>query len=65
MLDLTPTTLTVNDLFVRESLAMAERYHALTRDDAAANSKPVAQTVIRVPRISVVRRLVQVLPRPA
>jgi hypothetical protein len=65
MLDLNPTTCKVNDMFVRETLAKAERYHSLTRNDTVATSKPVAQTVIRLPRISVIRRLVQILPRPA
>ena len=65
MLDLNPTTCKVNDLFVRESLAKAERYHSLTRSDAMVETKPAAQTVIRFPRISVIRRLVHALPRPA
>jgi hypothetical protein len=65
MLDLNPTTCKVNDMFVRETLAKAERYHSLTRNDTVATSKPVAQTVIRLPRISAIRRLVQALPRPA
>jgi hypothetical protein len=65
MIDLTPTNLNVNDLWIRENLAKAERYHALTRGEEAVQKQSVERPAIQMPRISVIRRLVQALPRPA
>jgi len=65
MIDLTPTTLKVNDLRISQDLAKGERYHALTRDDVVTGKLPVERSAIRMPRISVLRRLVNALPRPA
>ena len=65
MLDLTPTSCKVNDLFIRESLARAEQHHALTRNTASAGKQPVARQVIRLPRISLFTRVFHLRPRPA
>jgi hypothetical protein len=65
MIALTPTNLKVNDFFIRESLAKAERHHTLTRSDTVAETKPVVRLAIRLPRVTVIRRLGQFLPRPA
>ena len=65
MLDLTPTSCKVNDLFIRESLARAEQHHALTRNTVSAGKQPVAKQAIQTPRISLFARLVHLLPRPA
>ena len=35
MSNLTPTNCTVNDLWIRENLAKAERHHSLTRAEVA------------------------------
>jgi hypothetical protein len=65
MIGQTPTSLNVNDMRIRETLAKAERYHTLTRNDAVAYDKRAVQSVIRMPRVSLVRRIAQMLPRPA
>jgi hypothetical protein len=65
MLGLTPTSCKVNDLFIRESVAKAERYHALTRDAAPVEKQPSANVAIQLPRISVFRRLTHFVLRPA
>lgn len=65
MFDLTPTSCKVNDLFIRESLAKAEQYHALTRDVAPATKQSATKAGIQMPRISVFRRLTHLVLRPA
>jgi hypothetical protein len=65
MLDLTPTTLKVNDMRIGQTLAKAEQYHSLTRGDVVTGKQPVERPAIQMPRISVLRRLVHALPRPA
>jgi hypothetical protein len=65
MIDLTPTTLKVNDLRISQDLAKAERYHALTRNDVATRKEAVERPALQRPRISLIRRLAQALPRPA
>ena len=65
MLDLTPTTCKANDLWIRNQLTKAERYHELTRSDSVANRQPVEQRTVQAPRISLIGRLIHALPRPA
>ena len=65
MLDLTPTSLTVNDLWISETLAKAERHHALTRTITAPEKRSETRFTLQLPRISLFRRLLQSLPRPA
>jgi hypothetical protein len=65
MLDLTPTSCKVNDLWISETLAKAERHHALTRSSAAPERKTAFRFALKLPRISLVRRLRHTLPRPA
>jgi hypothetical protein len=55
----------VHSMRFQERLAKSERFHALTRDDGTAEKKPGAWLEIRMPRISVIRRVVQILPGPA
>ena len=64
MFELSPTASEVTYLRVQDDLARAERYHALTRTEGVAE-KAGAQSVIRLPRVSLVRRLGHLLPRPA
>jgi hypothetical protein len=40
MSNLTPTNCTVNDLWIRENLAKAERHHSLTRPDGCPEQRP-------------------------
>ena len=65
MRDVTPTSCKANDLWINETLASAERYHALTRTDAAPEKRSAIQFALKLPRISLVRRLRHMLPRPA
>jgi hypothetical protein len=65
MIGQTPTSLKVNDMWIRENLAKAERYHALTRNEADAEKQPITYSTVRMPRISLFRRLATALPRPA
>ena len=53
---LTPTQCTANDMWIRENLVKAERYHSLTRSDIASER--------RASHTSRVSRLVLVLTRP-
>jgi hypothetical protein len=65
MLDLTPTSCTVNDMRIGEQLAKAARYHELTRGHTVDEKKPLQRPAIQAPRISLISRLIHVLPRPA
>jgi hypothetical protein len=65
MIDLTPTTLKVNDSRISQDLAKAERYHALTRNDRVTGKQSGERPAVRWPHISIVCRLVNALPRPA
>lgn len=65
MLDLTPTSCNVNDLWIRETLAKAERYHALTCTGATSDKRTSPRYTFQWPRITLVRRLLQLRPRPA
>ena len=65
MFDLTPTSCNVNDLWIGETLANAERYHALTRTSAVPEKRSALSLTLKLRRISLVRRLRHTLPRPA
>ena len=65
MLYLTPTSCKVHDLWISETQARAERYHALTRNDVAPEKLAAPRLTFQWPRISLVRRLLQLRPRPA
>ena len=65
MLDLTPTNLKVNDMWIGEQLAKAERHHELTRGDAVAAKKPAQRSAIQESRISLISRLIHPRLRPA
>ena len=65
MLNLTPTSCKVNDLRISETLAKAERNHSLTCNSAAPEKRSSPRFTLELPRISLVRRLLQSLPRPA
>jgi hypothetical protein len=57
MLDLTPTSCKVNDLWISETLAKAERHHALTRSCAAPEKPAAIRFLLRIRRIFPVNRL--------
>jgi len=57
MHNLTPTACSVNNMWINEQLAKAERYHELTRGDAAVDQKPVDRPAVRMPRLSLISRL--------
>ena len=65
MLDLTPTNLKVNDMWINEQLAKAERHHELTRSDSIAAKKPVQRPTVLAPRVSLISRLIPTRLRPA
>ena len=65
MFETTPTAMTVRDMRFREDVAKAERYHALVRGDKIVGRAPVALPAIRLPRISLVSRLIHARLRPA
>ena len=65
MLDLTPTNLKVNDMWINEQLAKAERRHELTRGDAVAAKKPAQRPAVQEPRVSLISRLIHPRLRPA
>ena len=65
MLDQTPTSLKVNDMWIGEQLAKAEQYHELTRGDSVAEKKPVQCPAAVAPRISLINRLIHTRLRPA
>jgi hypothetical protein len=57
MLDLTRTSCKVNDLWISETLAKAERHHALTRSSAAPGKPAAIRFSLRIRRIFPVNRL--------
>ena len=57
MHNLTPTACSVNNMWINEQLAKAERFHELTRGDGAMDQKPVGQPIFRMPRLSLISRL--------
>ena len=61
MFETTPTARTVRDMRFRDD----ERYHALVRGDKIVGRAPVALPAIRLPRISLVSRLIHLRLRPA
>lgn len=65
MLDMTTTTCQNNDLRIRESLAKAERYHALTRPAAVSGRPAQSRISLRLPKISLALRLPHRSARPA
>jgi len=65
MLDLTPTNLKVNDMWISEQLAKADRHHELTRGDSVAAKKPAQRPAVQEPRISLISRLFHTRLRPA
>ena len=65
MLNQTPTSCKVNDMWISEQLAKAERYHELTRGDSVAEKKPVQRPAVQAPRISLISRLFHARLRPA
>ena len=62
---LTPTTCTVNNMWISDQLAKAERYHELTRGDSVATTKPVDRPAVQKPRLSLISRLFPTRLRPA
>ena len=65
MLDLTPTNLKVNDMWINEQLAKADRHHELTRGDSVSTKKSVQRPAVQMPRISLISRLFHTRLRPA
>ena len=65
MFNLNPTSLEVHDMRIAEQLAKAERRHELTRGESVADKRLVQRPSIQLPRISLIRRLMHALPRPA
>jgi hypothetical protein len=64
MFETTPSAMTVRDMRFRESVAKAERYHALVVGDTAVGRLPVVLPAIRLPRISLISRLIHLRLRP-
>jgi hypothetical protein len=65
MLNQTPTICSVNDMWINEQLAKAERHHELTRSDSVAAKKPVQRPTVLAQRVSLISRLVHPRLRPA
>jgi hypothetical protein len=65
MHDVIPASCKANDLWIRETLAEAERHHARTRASAVPGKPAAIRFALQWPRISKARRLLHSLPRPA